>query len=227
MSDLDGDWDIYLTDASGSRVLNLTTNQDDDIHPAWSPDGRQIAFSSNRDGAWEVYAMGADGSRPRRLTNDPVYSGNPVWSANGEHIAYVFGRDSDQDIYLVSAQGGESQPVINNPNAADYSPTWSPQDDILAYVSNWEGEPEIYVVEISCMDDGPAACISNSQNITNNPNTGDLDPAWSPDGTRLAYVTGTSGNSEIYVFDFDSGALDPITSSRADDRFPTWANPDA
>ena len=76
----DGDHDIYVMDADGSNVQQLTTNNSADVEPTWSPDGAQIAFASNRDGNWEIYVMDADGSNQQQLTFNSSNDGYPAWS---------------------------------------------------------------------------------------------------------------------------------------------------
>ena len=73
--------------------------------PAWSPDGRQIAFVSDRDGNWEIYVMNADGSSQTNLTNDLPDDTGPVWSPDGRQIAFVFCRDGSYEIYVMNADG--------------------------------------------------------------------------------------------------------------------------
>jgi Tol biopolymer transport system component len=66
-------------DSDGSHPINLTNNLAEDRHPTWSPDGSQIAFTSNRDGDREIFVMGADGSNPINLTDNSVDDWAPHW----------------------------------------------------------------------------------------------------------------------------------------------------
>jgi TolB protein len=73
--------EIYLMNADGSNPVNLTNNPADDKNPAWSSDGMQIVFESDRDGNNEIFVMNADGSRQTNLTQSPGYDSWPVWSS--------------------------------------------------------------------------------------------------------------------------------------------------
>jgi TolB protein len=66
--------------ADGTGLVNLTNNPADDVWPAWSPDGKKIAFQSNRDGNLEIYVMNADGTGPLNVTNNPARDESPAWS---------------------------------------------------------------------------------------------------------------------------------------------------
>jgi len=74
-----GQQDIYLMNDDGTQVTNLTNHAGRDFSPAWSPDGRKIAFDSNRDGNFEIYVMNADGTNQTRVTNDPSTDQQPRW----------------------------------------------------------------------------------------------------------------------------------------------------
>lgn len=72
---------------------------------AWSPDGRKLAFTSNRDGDADVYSINSDGSGLRRLTNNPEYDGDAVWSPDGRQLLFVSNRDGSYGVYIVNADG--------------------------------------------------------------------------------------------------------------------------
>jgi len=101
--------------ADGSRQTNLTNNQSPnplgDVFPAWSPDGRRIAFQSDRDGEFEIYVINADGSNLTRLTGNPAKDVFPAWSPDGSHIAFVSDRDGNAEIYVMNADSPEPTPI--------------------------------------------------------------------------------------------------------------------
>jgi TolB protein len=87
--------------ADGSDVRRLTSGPGMDMRPAWSPDGKRLAFTSNRDGNYEIYLVNADGSGLRRLTHNPERDDYPAWHPDGRHLAVVSERAGRFDLYLV------------------------------------------------------------------------------------------------------------------------------
>ena len=120
MSRRDGNPEIYMMNADGSGLTNLTNNAAGDEHPVWSPDGTKIAFVSRRDGNQEIYVMNADGTGQTRLTNNAVRDDYPAWSPDSEKIAF----DSNAEIYVMNADGTGLTNLTNN--AADSYPAWLP-----------------------------------------------------------------------------------------------------
>ena len=120
--------EIYAMNADGSRQRKLTDNQTTDGGPGWSPDGKQIAFSSNRDGTFQIYVMNADGSNVQRLTTDNSNDIDPAWSPDGTQIAFSSDRDGPKyvyEIYRMNADGSHPTRLTNSP-LSDSSPIWKP-----------------------------------------------------------------------------------------------------
>jgi Tol biopolymer transport system component len=133
-----GDEEIYVMDADGAEVHQLTANGDFDSAPAWSPDGTRIAFEKAAAGTFvpgvpaepgkeaeekDIYVMRADGTRVRRLTDSAGLDEGPVWSPDGTKIAFSSDRDGQQELYVMNSDGSDPRRLTDNP-ARDESPDW-------------------------------------------------------------------------------------------------------
>ena len=207
-------------------IRRLTNAPGWDESPVWSPDGKHIAFTSDRDGNEEIYVMEADGSNPRRLTDDRADARSPSWSPDGKHIAFTSNRDGNEEIYVMEADGSNPRRLTDH-WADARSPSWSPDGKHIAFDSDRDSESslngndnyDIYVMRA----DG-----SNPRRLTDNADLA-WSPVWSPDGKYIAFdsdrdsESSLNGNDnyDIYVMRADGSNPRRLTDNAA--WSPSWS----
>jgi dipeptidyl aminopeptidase/acylaminoacyl peptidase len=188
-------------DGTGQTVLSGS----EDFSPAWSADGRKLAFASYRDGNAEIYVMNADGTAQRRLTNDPAVDDRPSWSPDGEQITFTSNRDGFFEIFVMDADGSNVRQVTDTPTSVfNGGSTFSPDGRHLAFTSSRDGNDEIFVMDADGSNvrqrTHTAGGIQNEQ------------PSWSPDGEQIAFGSNRDGGFEqIYVMDADGTDVHRLT----------------
>lgn len=220
------DLQLFAANADGSGVTRLTNDAADYSGPDWSPDGQSIVFASTRGGNanFDLYVMRADGSNVRRIYGTEHAEFAPAWSPDGSRIAFQFKTSVTDgwDIYTVAADGSDLRRVTDT-SLDEELPDWSP-DGRIVYQAG-KTNRNIYV----CEADG-----SNRVQLTDFNNTVLGAPAWSPDGSRIAFESTLHqadaargwGEYEIYVMGADGSGITRLTRLATPDRaarYPGWS----
>lgn len=206
-------WKFFAPASQSSMHFSAVTNfAGVQAQPALSPDGRSVAFVSNRDGHYNIYVGLITGGSLVQITNDDALKGRPSWSPDGTSIAYAKVNPSGiWDIWVVPALGGNSRRLFLN--ALD--PAWSPDGASLAYENGADGS--IWISSVSGENAHQAIAPSTSW-------IRETQPRFSPDGRRLAFIARNDGPyGELLVADISSGKVTQLTSDIALALSPAWS----
>ena len=207
---------IFTIDSDGQNNKLLRHVKGYLWSPAWSPDGRRIAFCHYANGRGQIYTMNPDGSDARNVSSNLWCDKSPTWSPDGERIAFVSNRAGDWEIYVMNADGSAPTRITESPGK-DQRPAWSPDGAHIAFESERLGDLDIFV----CNPDGSGErCITGGASrllrgymVPREPAEGlpgpDRDLAWSPDSKRIAFVA--TGNSvSLFIASIDDHSVEGL-----------------
>jgi Tol biopolymer transport system component len=225
-SDRDGDDDIYVMEADGSGVTQLTNEDGRDYEPATSPDSEQVLFASQRvgGGSSHLYVIDIDGSDARQLTfggpapPDRRLDDYAEWSPDGGTIVFQRTMIPDggkpyADIWLLDVESGEETPLTETTEFWDSTPSFSADGETILFESNRTGDFQIYRMPA---EGGEATPVFETPGI-------DTSAKESPDGTQIAFVSDRDGDFDIYVMNTDGTEVRPLTSNADRDGCPQWS----
>ena len=208
---------VYVVNADGSFRVRLARHG---RAPAWSPDGRALAFFSGA----KIYLMNADGSEHQALTK-PMVGRSPflAWSPDGRQLAFLADGGCGQycfNLYVLNSDGSGLRNLTSKLAAGGgfgarlaWDPVWSPDGRKIAFV-RLDKRLGVYVVNA----DG-----SGVRNLTPKPAEAYAAPAWSPDGRKIAFASERDGNSEVYVMNANGSGQRNLTRNPAFDADPAWS----
>lgn len=205
-------YQLYVADSDGGNIRRLIESEAADFMPRWSPDGRWIAFLSDRSGHLGLYVVSVDGGEPRALlpASWDASAGNPSWSPDSQRVAFDADRGSGYEIYTVGLHGDRVTNVTASQDDEWY-PAWSPDgSQILSGVltgTREDGTHQLVAFEV----DGPMRW-GLTVATPRDEHARDWWPSWSPDGTQVVFVSRRDGPWRLYLIDADGTGERALTT---------------
>jgi TolB protein len=196
--DFDPAMDIFRADLDGSHLMRLTDTSGYDAEGSYSPDGKQIIFTSFRDGDAEIYIMDADGRNPRRITNQKGYDGGPFFSPDGKKIIYRSDRKQNDMLQVyINTPDGKNERALTNNDAVNWGPYFYPDSRHIVFSTSLQGHQnyEVYWMDVE---------TGKLERITYRDGFDGL-PVFSNDGARMLWTSKgrtPDKTSQLFIADF-------------------------
>ncbi len=206
--DFDPHTDIFEANREGKILRKLTDKMGYDAEGAYSTDGKQIAFCSDRDGDADIYVMNADGSNVRQLTNAPGYDGGPFISPNGKWIVFRSDRTKPEwlQLYVIGIDG-KNETQLTSTQGVNWGPYWHPTRQLIIWSGADHSDPSArpnydlwlahYQVAGGQFEFGSPIRVTDSASA-------DVLPVFSPDGNKLMWTSTRTDDhsSQLFIADF-------------------------
>ena len=213
----EGHGQLFVQDvATRRRVSVVTTGKALDFTPAFSPDGKTLAFSRATEEGTDVYTVNMrDNCCLQRLTKGG-FSDNlsPTYSPDGRRIAFVSTRPGLPQVYVMGAEGLDQQlfaPFDYGVSGASNAPEWSPDGQSVAFHRDVGGTLQVFVLDVRSRSVRQLTSLGRNE-----------DPTWAPDSRHLAFVSDRSGYRQLWVIDLETGRIRPLLQ-RSGARLPAWS----
>ena len=214
LSSLAGKKEIYISDFDGRSPTQFTRHENITLFPAWSSDGKWMAYTSYAKGQPDLYIRNIMENSVVTL-DKPGIEITPAWVPGKFELAATLSFSGDQEIYLLTG-GGKIIKRLTNSRGIDVEPTWSPDGKRMAFVSKRSGTPQIYIKDI-------ASGRVRRLTFEGRYNT---QPDWSPKGDKIVYSALENGSINICTIGVDGGNRVRLTENQGDNEAPSWS-PDA
>ena len=206
-----GNKEIYICDFDGYNPKRFTHTESISLTPAWSSDGKWLAYTSYEKGKADLYIKHLTEKLGAVIAKNGINI-TPAWIPGKFVLAATLSFSGDQEIYLLTGTGKISKRLTYN-WGIDLSPTWSPDSKQMAFVSKRSGTPQIYIKNI---DSGVVKRLTFQGNYN-------TQPTWSPKGDILAYSAMEEGRSNIFVIGVDGEGPVQLTHNEGDNESPSWS----
>lgn len=207
---------LEVADADGHNEQVILNSGQPLMSPAWSPDGRRLAYVSFEGGRSMIYVQDVASGQRKKVAEFAGINSAPDFSPDGQRLALTLSRDGNPEIYVLELGSGRLTRVTQH-YAIDTEPVWAPDGRGLYFTSDRGGRPQIYRVRL----DAAGRPLEVPQRITFE-GIYNASPALSADGKRLAMVHGDGNRFRVAVLELDSGTLRVLTETRLDES-PSFA----
>ncbi|MEJ2761645.1 MAG: Tol-Pal system beta propeller repeat protein TolB [Gammaproteobacteria bacterium] len=207
----DKQYTLQIADADGFDPKVLVQSSEPLMSPAWSPDGRSLAYVSFEGKNSSIYIQDVGTGQRRQVAAFPGINSAPAFSPDGSQLAMTLSKGGNPEIYIMQLSDGSLRRLTHNP-AIDTEPDWSPDGSKIVFTSDRGGSPQIYQKDL---DSGEVKRLTFDGSYN-------ARPRYSPDGKFLTMVHGENGNFRIAVLNLRQGYLDVLTRASLDES-PCYA----
>lgn len=206
-----GNKEIYSCDFDGYNPQQVTRNRSINLSPAWSSDGRYLAYTSYKNKKPDIFIKDLAEMQETSI-NEKGLNITPAWVPGKFELAATLSFSGDQEIYLLTGSGKVIK-RLTSIRGIDLSPTWSPDGKKFAFVSNRAGSPQIYVQDLASEK---VRRLTYEGNYNTQPN-------WSPQSDKIVYASVMDGRRNIVVMGLDGQEPLQLTGESGDNEAPSWS----